>query len=265
MRITIKTESKNDASSELSSIVETATIELDGKTYIGKYEYSEESAYKSPELSYDSCDEFNDDAHGPSCKSNVAIKNALQKIKETGNYPEIGWGDCPLESQDNEICFQFWGLETMKFEIHTLDTGDAESSKYGTSIWVAAFIDNDKGKGIGAYVTVDGEFIDNDHTDWCIENDFAAMGIEHDSDEWNKIYDAWEKAAIKAGLEALEKTTVYMLSLMYTDKNGTELLGDLEDFKGQYGSMEEAKKAAAAIPTEDNERVEIQELMATEV
>lgn len=94
------------------------------------------------------------------------------------------------------------------FTIHTIDAGDAddaERSDYGQTVWVAAYIDGDTTRGIGAYVTVDGEIETDDHIAWRIENDLVNLGIEPESDQADALLAEWFPVAKRAGLDALAK------------------------------------------------------------
>ena len=86
------------------------------------------------------------------------------------------------------------------FEIHTVDFGDDTES-----VWVAAWVDGDKGKGIGLYVDRNGNTTDNDHIEWCIQNDIEAMGLDCDSIEAEELVKEWEDFAREAGLKELGK------------------------------------------------------------
>lgn len=85
------------------------------------------------------------------------------------------------------------------FEFHHYDFGDDADS-----VWVAAWVDGDRAKGIGAYIDREGDVTLNDHIAWCIDNDLAAMGIDPESDEARALLGEWMVAAKKRGLRLLE-------------------------------------------------------------
>lgn len=91
----------------------------------------------------------------------------------------------------------------MKFEIHTIDKGDRDHEDYGKSVWVAAYIDGDSSKAIGAYVTANGDIEWDDYTDWQVGNDLESMGIDPESKEADEILKAWSAVAIERGLKEL--------------------------------------------------------------
>lgn len=91
----------------------------------------------------------------------------------------------------------------MEFKFHTVDFGDSDHESFGESVWVAAFIDGDESRAIGAYVTVSGEIETDDYTAWNIDNDLEILGVEPGSDEAEAILAAWFPVAREKGLAEL--------------------------------------------------------------
>ena len=87
------------------------------------------------------------------------------------------------------------------FEFHHHDFGDyAEATP--SSVWVAAYVDGDQTKPIGAYVGKAGathvvRF--DDEIEWNVGNDLRAMGLDPDSDEAAELIECWTDAAREYG------------------------------------------------------------------
>jgi hypothetical protein len=92
------------------------------------------------------------------------------------------------------------------FDFYHHDFGDMDDGDIGTrgeSVWVAAWVDGVKGRGIGAYVDREGRVMLNDNIAWCVENDLADLGIDPSSKEAITLVDEWCAAALEHGLSVL--------------------------------------------------------------
>lgn len=100
---------------------------------------------------------------------------------------------------------KYSGVELPCFTVFLTDFGDPDSDDYGKSVWIAAHINGDESKNIGAYVTTEGGIGFDDYTDWGIENDLVALGIDPESDEADALLAAWIPIAKAAGLAKLKE------------------------------------------------------------